>query len=329
MGTATRDLRAFRYDPPGYAKHGARQTTFQSALEQCEQFLAAARPAGYATRSVQLFYALSQAGRAIVAASPHIGNQEWRVHGHGLTANTDPTKAADVTVTATKAGLFPSVATALNLEPLVPDEPVEVRELWPLLPETAFVPLSTDPLTPVLLFSLDQDSATFSHAKIDWIPARIKDSQGERPESVKQFLNAYPALREIVPMTYGGRLIWSEAGPGLGLAVSWRRVEQLGSTDVPLLESKTIDGLGVASYRSADDFMITPAIGSMSTGLHPMLVLWAVLLGLSSLARYAPASWSQMIDIDRSAEANAIENLLEQAIDTVPAAVIHSLNTFR
>lgn len=38
---------------------------------------------------------------------------------------------------------------------------------------------------------------------------------------------------------------------------------------------------------------ITPAIGSMSTGLHPFLALWAVLLALSSLARYEPAIWSQ------------------------------------
>jgi hypothetical protein len=76
-GTAVRDLRALRYDPPGYAKQGARRTTFQSALEQCEQFHAAAHGAGYATRPVQLFYALSQAGRAIVAASPRLGNQAW------------------------------------------------------------------------------------------------------------------------------------------------------------------------------------------------------------------------------------------------------------
>ena len=57
------------------------------------------------------------------------------------------------------------------------------------------------------------------------------------------------------------------------------------------------------SYKAADDFVITPAIGSMSAGLHPFLALWAVLLGLSSLARYEPAAWSKMIDIDASAEA--------------------------
>ncbi|MGS2647941.1 YaaC family protein [Streptosporangium sp. G12] len=89
VGTAFRNLRALRHDPPGYAKQGARRTTFQSALEQCEQFLGAAGIAGYATRPVQLFYALSQAGRAIVVASPNVGNQGWRVSGHGLTANTN------------------------------------------------------------------------------------------------------------------------------------------------------------------------------------------------------------------------------------------------
>jgi hypothetical protein len=67
----------------------------------------------------------------------------------------------------------------------------------------------------------------------------------------------------------------------------------------------------------------------MSVGLHPILALWAVLLGLSSLARYEPATWSKMIDIDRSAEANAIEHLLEEAIASVPAAVLHMLSTFK
>ena len=70
--------------------------------------------------------------------------------GHGLAANTN---AADVAVTATKAGLFPSVAAALNVESLVPDEPVVLRELWPLLPEAAFVPLTADAMLPVLPLS--------------------------------------------------------------------------------------------------------------------------------------------------------------------------------
>jgi hypothetical protein len=67
----------------------------------------------------------------------------------------------------------------------------------------------------------------------------------------------------------------------------------------------------------------------MTTGLHPLLALWAVLLALSSLARYEPAVWSKVLDIDRSAEATPIEHLLGEAIGSVPAAVLHLLTTFR
>jgi len=91
--------------------------------------------------------------------------------------------------------------------------------------------------------------------------------------------------------------------------------------------TKTTSDLGVLSYRSADDLVITPAIGSMSTGLHPMLALWAVLLGLSSLARYEPATWSRIIDINRSAEANAVEHLLKEVIQTVPPVTFHLLTS--
>ena len=96
-----------------------------------------------------------------------------------------------------------------------------------------------------------------------------------------------------------------------------------------LHDKRTLDDLGVVSYKAADDFVVTPAIGSMSAGLHPFLALWAVLLGLSSLARYEPAAWSKMIDIDTSAEANAIENLLDEAISSVPDAALHLLASFR
>jgi hypothetical protein len=133
--------------------------------------------AGYATRPVQLFYALSQAGRAIVAASPRVGNQAWKVNGHGLTANTNATVAADVIVTATKSGLFPAVASALGIEALVPDESVTLRELWPLPPETADVPLTDDVMFPVLLFFQDgwPKTATFAHAEVNWIPRQVHD----------------------------------------------------------------------------------------------------------------------------------------------------------
>ncbi|OLZ45568.1 hypothetical protein BS330_39000 [Amycolatopsis keratiniphila subsp. nogabecina] len=298
-------------------------------MEQCEQFLDAASDTGYATRPVQLFYALSQAGRAIVAASPRIGNQVSKVSGHGLTANTNTATAAEVLVTATKSGLFPAVASAIDVEALVPNEPVALRELWPLLPETVDVPLTDDVMVPVLLFFQDgwPEIGTFAHAEVNWLPRRVHDLFGQDPVRVKEHLDRYPALRDSVlhvsqPM---GGLGWRNAGPGMGLSVEWRS----GSPPLMLADNKTFSDLGVACYRSADDSLVTPAIGSMATGLHPFLALWAVLLALSSLARYQPATWSKMIDVDRSPEANAIEHLLEEATTSVPATALHLLTTFR
>jgi hypothetical protein len=328
-GRALRSLRALRHSPPGYAKQGGRRATFQSALEQCEQFLGAASDTGYATRPVQLFYALSQAGRAIVAASPRVSNQAWKVSGHGLTANTAAAVAADVSVTATRGGLFPAVASALDVEALVPDEPVALRELWPLLPETVDVPLTADVMLPVLLFFQAGWPKTdpFTHAEVNGIPRQVRDLYGQDRVRVKKHLDRYPALRGSmlkVSQPMGG-LSWRRGRSGMGLTVEWRS----GSPPLMFFDSKTLSDLGVACYRSADDFVVTPAIGSMATGLHPFLVLWAVLLALSSLARYEPATWSKMIDIDRSAEANAIEHFLEEAMASVPVAVLHLLNTFR
>jgi len=329
-GATLRSLRALRHDPPGYAKQGARRRTFQSALEQCEQFLAAAGEAGYATRPVQLFYALSQAGRAIMAASPRIGNQAWSVRGHGLTANTNADVAADISVAAAKDGLFPAVASALDVEALVADEPVVLRDLWPLLPEAAFAPLTAEALFPVLLFFPEKwlEADTFSAAQVSWIARRVRDLYGDDGARVKAHLDHYPALRSSLLRESGPPdrgLGWSSVGPGLTLEIEWRS----GPPGPGRLDRKTLDDLGVARYRSDDDFVITPAIGSMSTGLHPFLALWAVLLALSSLARYEPARWSKMIDIDRSSEANAIEHLLEESTDSVPSAALHILTAFK
>jgi hypothetical protein len=336
---ALRSLRALRHDPPGYAKQGGRRAMFQSSLEQREQFLAAAGDTGYATRPVQLFYALSQAGRAIVAASPRVGNQAWKVSGHGLTADTSAAVAADVTVTATKTGLFPAVASALGVQALVPGEAAVLRELWPLLPETADVPLVANAMLPALLFcpSRYNEDSTFSSAEIDWVPRQVHDQYSRDLVRLKEHLDHYPALRDstlcesyirggsLFEWLPTGRVDWRTAGPGMGLRVKWAH----GEMPLEFPDHKTLGELGVACYRSADDLIVTPAIGSMTVGLHPLLALWAVLLALSSLARYEPVAWAKMIDIDRSAEANPIEHLLEEALESIPAAVLYLLTTFR
>ena len=60
---------------------------------------------------------MSQGTRAIVAASPRVG-QRWRVQGHGLSAVTDEPTLPEVKVFANGDGLFQALAAVLDFPPL-------------------------------------------------------------------------------------------------------------------------------------------------------------------------------------------------------------------
>ena len=324
-----RRLRALRATPPGHAERGARRSTFQSALEQCEQFLNAARTAGYATRPVHLFYAISQGGRAMVAASPRIENQAWRVHGHGLVLKSVASTTAESVLCSTGSGLFSSVARSLSMEPLAPNDPVALGDIWPNLPEASSAPLVPDPVTPAL--PLDPKASTFAKADLRAIPLHWKKALGDDQAKTLERVHAYPALREarlgsFPPMH---RFEWRSDQDGLKIGLEWREPRQLGEGGSALFpDNRTIRDLGIIPYRGANDLFVTPAVGSMGSGLHPLLALWATLLALSSFARYEPAAWSKFIDIDRSLEANAIEHILDEAVQSIPATLIHHLTSF-
>lgn len=76
-------LRASRWAPPGRASSGSRRKTYTAALEQTEQMFRAAAVVGPATRPLQVFYGLSQAGRAIAAAAWSLKGEDWRLVAHG------------------------------------------------------------------------------------------------------------------------------------------------------------------------------------------------------------------------------------------------------
>ena len=76
-------VRALRASPPGLATDGDRRRVFGAALEQFEQLLRAAEVSGPASAPLPLFYALSQAGRAIAAARM-TDPQRWDYFGHGI-----------------------------------------------------------------------------------------------------------------------------------------------------------------------------------------------------------------------------------------------------
>src|SRR6266536_845586 len=133
-----RTLRRMRSSPPGAAGvDEARAATFQAALEQSEQLFRAAEAVGPEVRPMLVFYGLSQAGRAIAAASPRLSDKEWRLTGHGVSVKEtrDQVNIGKVAIEAHKGGSPQAVAAALGSRFLPPKASVQLEELWLLIPE--------------------------------------------------------------------------------------------------------------------------------------------------------------------------------------------------
>jgi hypothetical protein len=321
-----RALRRMRAQPPAMAgRDPQRRRTFQAALEQAEQFLRSAETAGYETKPVQVFYGLSQAGRAIAAASAHVGEAEYRPIGHGMrTLDTrDQTDLWQVAVEISKAGTPQTVAQALGSPIWPPKARLTLAQLWPLIPETAAErPASAELSELVALRYLSQSPPTgpWELATLCGVPWKIYE-QHEQPEAVAAWLSHYPTLagwhggtsshEQHTPRLepHGGevrtRLLWPAPSRHDGpVPADWvRRATQ---------------------YRGG--WWTLPALAGMTAPVTPLLVWWAVLLALSSLARYEPEAWAGIIDVDGpGSPAVAVEHFLDAALDVIPELVSAAL----
>src|ERR1700678_637159 len=101
-------VQALRASPPGLAANaGARRRVFGAALGQWDALLAASASVVPAASPILLFYALSQAGRAVCAA--HTSGQPWQSRGHGLSIG-NPGKSLGETVVRPEGGSDSSFA---------------------------------------------------------------------------------------------------------------------------------------------------------------------------------------------------------------------------
>lgn len=67
-----------------------------------------------------------------------------------------------------------------------------------------------------------------------------------------------------------------------------------------------------------------PDVGGAPAPL-PLLLWWAFMLGLSSLARYEPATWIAALDLDRSELAVGLERVLDVAEERISARILEGL----
>ncbi|MFJ8540286.1 YaaC family protein [Streptomyces sp. NPDC093591] len=165
------------------------------------------------------------------------------------------------------------------------------------------------------------------------IPDRVIDAG--TGEALADFLVSYPAVAQHESYVTTGALTGGPEAPpqytrynygGGELVMNWLMPEGVGTG---------FDGMATAVERLAHLRTLTrgyagsryflPVLGSMKRELHPLMAWWAVLYTLSMLARYEPAAWGALINVDNSKFAVPIERLLEHAFNHLPVLIADTI----
>ncbi len=282
-------LRSLRSQRPGRAASGERGKVFGAALEQSQQLFEAAQKVSFASRPLLLFYGLSQAGRAIAAASTAAAGGDWRLSGHGIEVPDLMQRPAlhELTVIDKGSGSFTQLAPLLGSGTL-PDG-AALGQLWATIPDLTASPLEngTTEYAPALRL---EDAPRTTDNWPGWVagvPQRFAAHPTE--QDIAGFLSQYPSL----------------AGHD--------------KADT-MVTSQTDESRQVVKIR-----WVFPAIGGAAQPIRPVLTWWAVLYALSMLARYEPASWTDHLDVDQSRNAVPLETALGLALDTCPQLILHAI----
>jgi hypothetical protein len=83
--------------------------------------------------------------------------------------------------------------------------------------------------------------------------------------------------------------------------------------------------LEVVATRVGESFYLRPTLGENGGEISLLMTWWAVLLLLSSLARYEPARWQRALDVDRAGVAVLLEEVLDLAQTRVPELLFEAL----
>ena len=313
-----RELRATRATPPGHACIDAdRRAIYDAALQQFEELLAAARAVGPASRPLPLFYALSQAGRAIVAACGDVPS----IGAHGLSeyryraGERTPAELLHRRIkrAASKDGrdAFGAVARATGSGGLTGS--VELGALWAATPDTHRLPEGT------------------------WLPSwrpaldiLVEPAQAEDRDDIHVLLlsmggNPHLTADEVLA---DASKRYPTLAPGTRVAVRPKKSLPPGGWIVDAWWNRnetSLDAVAPPVAMAADAHRVIPLLPDQAEQLSPLMLWWVLLFGLSIFARYEPGLWGQALDVSRDVHAVPLEALLEKALDLMPSLVYEPL----
>ncbi len=305
-------IRATRAEPPGRASaDDERRATYGAALQQFDELLAAAANSGHASRPLPLFYALSQAGRALAAARC----ENWQVDSHGLAEDRavtdDDPLLRRVQRRKRDNDAFSALCTALD----APDPfgsshaAIEIGAAWAALPSlNGFLPHWGEQWYPVLQAfnrsSADEERVMNLHA-----PTRAPRPRDELSAS------AYPSLP-------AGFTFEPAEHPDIPLDPTTFRLgtARWGTPNTtPTVLSVTYSG-----PREHERWLL-PAPPGSDQPFVPLTAWWVLLFGLSIVARYHPGLWSGALNLDSSDRAVPLGLLLDDALAAIPELIAEGL----
>jgi hypothetical protein len=306
-----RGLRGSRARPPGMAADDPlRRAIYGAGLEQFEQLLHAAEVVGPAARPLPLFYALSQAGRSIVAAQ----GKEAEIVGHGLSEDkVDPPpedllhRRIERTPRKDRRDAFSAVSDAIGSPTFYGG--IELGALWVALPETYRIPdESWLPEWRPALAILDETAYQGAEGEV-----RVQAmSAGGNPH-----LDAASTLRGRYPSLPTDTKVGVKEGEGLGrgnwfAVLTWEEKTKLRQ---------------VARGTSLDEkaLQLRPTLPGQQEQVSDLMSWWTLLFGLSIFARYHPGLWMEALAVDHSELAVPLEAVLDRALAVIPALVHEAL----
>jgi hypothetical protein len=307
-----RALRASRASPPGLAADDeGRQLTYNAALQQFEELLDAARAVGPASRPLPLFYALSQAGRAVVAANGERPN----INSHGLveerTIQPDDLLHRRIERAPRKDGTdaFGAVARATGSADLQCG--ADLGALWAATPGVYRVPTGSWQTEWRLAIDVENQFWMASEGGFDVMLSHLAGNPEHSGLEVFRG-GRYPTIPIGVTGSLRGG---TEIEPGSWIA---------DSVFPGSVADQALDPVAPKVYGT-DSRALIPTLPGESDVLSPLMLWWALLFGLSIVARYHPGPWARALAVEGSSQAVPLEALLEKAIEVLPPLVYEAI----
>jgi hypothetical protein len=326
-------IRQTRSERPRHARDNAkRAAVYGAALQQFEELMTAASTSGYAARPLPLFYAVSQAGRAIAAAW---ADQPWVLSGHGLKFESGKTPfGSTVRAEPGTADSFSTVARATNEGKLT--DPVQLGALWASLTDLYGEGLREERWRrPLRVRRREEDAETAGFYYGQYVPAMVvvpfdrfpksaifDYDDGSDPRFSEAFaseLAHYPTAIGWIPWRPRATCLDRRLFDGWEVQIAW----EAASSHVSVREAEFQKH--VYEHRVREEWWLRPSLNAAGNYLGPLMTWWALLYGLSMLARYHPAEWVQALRVDQHPETVPLEAALNTALVAVPHYVLDAL----